>query len=237
SEEFVSAIEPKYNKQKTASTPTVTQTVSRKADNQQPTSPPTVTQTVLRNDTQFTLVNPNPEIVTFEQVDRVIMKANLKSKTNTAIGINPVINDGIYLLEFKYENIVANMPQGPGIVKASYVIPKECEPWENKSTEVTQNMICLDTRGGEVMYKGQGKRGNPPYRCGQKIGMELDMGKKTLHFFFDDKQLPIYVSGINEPVRFFVHMREKGESFTILSFQHLTGTISKSVPMEKAVDF
>lgn len=40
------------------------------------------------------------------------MKANLKSKTNTAIGINPVINDGIYLLEFKYENIVANMPQG-----------------------------------------------------------------------------------------------------------------------------
>ncbi|KAA6355259.1 MAG: hypothetical protein EZS28_049214, partial [Streblomastix strix] len=70
--------------------------------------------------------NPDPETVIFEQVGGILRKVKQNKGCERAIGIDPVITDGIFLFEIIYQNI-ANR-QGPGIVKASYTIPKDCNP-------------------------------------------------------------------------------------------------------------
>ncbi|KAA6389104.1 MAG: hypothetical protein EZS28_015368 [Streblomastix strix] len=49
--------------------------------------------------------NPDTKTVTFEQVDGILRKVKLNKNQERAIGIGPVITDGIYLFEIIYEKI------------------------------------------------------------------------------------------------------------------------------------
>ncbi|KAA6357252.1 MAG: hypothetical protein EZS28_047221, partial [Streblomastix strix] len=85
----------------------------------------------------FVMKNPDPETVIFEQVDGILSKVKLNKQCERAIGIDPVITDGIYLFEIIYQNITNH--QGPGIVIASYSIPKDCNAYSNNN-----NMLNFD---------------------------------------------------------------------------------------------
>ncbi|KAA6372303.1 MAG: hypothetical protein EZS28_032171 [Streblomastix strix] len=174
--------------------------------------------------------NPDPETVIFEQVGGILRKVKLNKSCERTIGIDPVITDGIYLFEIIYEKIKDNFHQGPGIVKASYTIPKDCAAHSNNN-----NMICFNACSGNIDYKGQNTIGNSKYSNGQKIGMELDKGKGTLHFFIDGVQQPVFVNGINEPVKFYGHIYNGNESsFTIVTFKKLPAATTHTLPNEKA---
>ncbi|KAA6383191.1 MAG: hypothetical protein EZS28_021282 [Streblomastix strix] len=178
---------------------------------------------------QFTIKNPDPESVTFEYVYGILSKANLNWSAERAIGIDPAITYGIYLFEIMYENLT-DFNQGPGIVKASYTIPRYCPACGNND-----NMICFNSHDGYICYKGQWTKGNSKYSNGQIIGLELDKGKGTLHFFIDSVQQPVFVCGINEPVQFYGHIYTGCASFTIITFKKLPTATSHILPNEKSI--
>ncbi|KAA6382638.1 MAG: hypothetical protein EZS28_021835 [Streblomastix strix] len=179
--------------------------------------------------------NPDPDTVILKYVDGIHRKVVLNKTVERAIGINPVITNGIYLFEIIYKNIYNH--QGTGIVKASYSIPKQCNPHYKFSLNDNMNIICFDAYAGQIWYKGQETSGNSKYKDGQKIGLQLDMEKGTLHFFIDDIQQPVFVRGINEPVRFFGHIYDGGASFTIVSFRKLYDAAIYTLPNEKVIDW
>ncbi|KAA6360480.1 MAG: hypothetical protein EZS28_043993 [Streblomastix strix] len=161
----------------------------------------------------FVMKNPDPETVIFEQVDGILSKVKQNKDGERVIELDPVITDGIYLFEIIYEKIRDNYCQGPGIMKASYAVQKDCNP---------RRIYTV---------------GNSQYSNGQKIGLELDKEKGTLHFFIDGVQQPVFVRGINEPVRFYGHIYDNESSFTIVTFKKLPATTTHTVPNEKAVDW
>lgn len=57
---------------------------------------------------------------------------------------------------------------------------------------------------GNISFKGTDYPGNIKFRNGQLVTLELNADCGTLHFFVDGIQQPMFVSGINEPVKFFV---------------------------------
>jgi hypothetical protein len=59
-------------------------------------------------------------------------------------------------------------------------------------------------RQGYILFKGNFFDGNAGFSDGQLLTMELNMDTGTLHFFIDGMQQPIFVHGINEPVKFWV---------------------------------
>ncbi|KAA6361093.1 MAG: hypothetical protein EZS28_043380, partial [Streblomastix strix] len=71
----------------------------------------------------------------------------------------------------------------------------------------------------------------------QKIGLELEKGKGTWHFFIDGVQQLVFVRGINEPVRFYGHIFDGDASFTIVTFKNLPAATTHTFPNEKAVDW
>ncbi|KAA6386199.1 MAG: hypothetical protein EZS28_018273 [Streblomastix strix] len=158
--------------------------------------------------------NPDPESVIFEQVDGILSKVKLNRTCERTIEIFPVITDGIYLFEIIYQNLTG-FSQGPGIMKESLNIINDMNPCDVKS------VVCFNACDGFIYYKGQVDQGNSEYSNNQKIGLELDKGKGTLHFFIDGVQQPVFVRGINEPVKFY----------------KLLAPITHTLPDEKAVDW
>ncbi|KAA6358868.1 MAG: hypothetical protein EZS28_045605 [Streblomastix strix] len=98
-------------------------------------------------------------------------------------------------------------------------------------------MICFNVSNGNICYKGKSTPGNSKCFNGQKIGLELDKGKGRLHFFIDGIQQPVFVHGINEPVRFYGHIFDERASFTIVTFKKLPAATTHTVPNGKAIDW
>lgn len=57
------------------------------------------------SDVQFKMKNPDPDTVILKYVDGIHRKVVLNKTVERAIGINPVITNGIYLFEIIYKNI------------------------------------------------------------------------------------------------------------------------------------
>ncbi|KAA6391887.1 MAG: hypothetical protein EZS28_012588 [Streblomastix strix] len=122
-----------------------------------------------------------------------------------------------------------------GIVRDSY----------NKSTGVhpnvyphNQHMVSYGMRNfgnGKVFYQGNGTQGNIAYKDNQKIKAEFDSEKGTLIFAVDGIQQPVYMSGINEKVRFIIYLCYNGQSCTIRSLKKLITPTLGHVKNEQAV--
>ncbi|KAA6336145.1 MAG: hypothetical protein EZS28_052899, partial [Streblomastix strix] len=58
-----------------------------------------------------------------------------------------------------------------------------------------------------------------------------------LHFFVDGVQQPVFVKGINEPVKFFFSNYLKDASFTVTSVKQINAATAKTLPNSKAVQW
>ncbi|KAA6356977.1 MAG: hypothetical protein EZS28_047497, partial [Streblomastix strix] len=88
---------------------------------------------------------------------------------------------------------------------------------------------------GDICHKGDLTHGSFEFKDGQLITLELNMDAGTLHFFIDDILQPVYVRGINEPVKFYFWIYFKDSSFEIESVKKLTSPTAKVLPNEKAM--
>ncbi|KAA6359060.1 MAG: hypothetical protein EZS28_045413 [Streblomastix strix] len=91
------------------------------------------------------------------------------------------------------------------------------------------------TTYGKVYFKGTGTPGNVQFSDGQLIAMELNADVGTLHFFVDGIQQPVFVRGVNEPVKFWFFIYPKDSSFSIESVKKLAVPTTKALPNEKAM--
>ncbi|KAA6355490.1 MAG: hypothetical protein EZS28_048983, partial [Streblomastix strix] len=71
----------------------------------------------------------------------------------------------------------------------------------------------------------------------QILKIEFDSGKGTLHLFVDGAQQPIYISGINEKVRFVIYMCTSGSTCTLRSLKKLLTPTVGHLPNEKALQW
>ncbi|KAA6367256.1 MAG: hypothetical protein EZS28_037217, partial [Streblomastix strix] len=90
---------------------------------------------------------------------------------------------------------------------------------------------------GYVYFKGNGTSGNKGFMDGQLLSMELNCNAGTLHFFVDSKQQRVFVRGINEPVKFFFELWQKGSSFAITPVKCLDFPTVKTLPKSEAVQW
>ncbi|KAA6370425.1 MAG: hypothetical protein EZS28_034048, partial [Streblomastix strix] len=61
--------------------------------------------------------------------------------------------------------------------------------------------------------------------------------KGTLHLFVDGAQQPIYISGINEKVRFVIYMYWAGSTCILRSLKKLSTPTVGHLPNEKALQW
>ncbi|KAA6374520.1 MAG: hypothetical protein EZS28_029952, partial [Streblomastix strix] len=58
-----------------------------------------------------------------------------------------------------------------------------------------------------------------------------------LHFFVDGVQQPVFVKGINEPVKFFFQLYLEDASFTVTSVKQINAVTAKTLPNSDAVEW
>ncbi|KAA6357038.1 MAG: hypothetical protein EZS28_047435 [Streblomastix strix] len=100
---------------------------------------------------------------------------------------------------------------------------------------VSYGMNYYGNGNGEVHYLGKGTSGNIAFNDKQIIKAEFDSEKGTLIFFVDEEQQPVYISGINEKVRFFVTVGFPYQCCTIRSLKKLIKPATKHIPNENAI--
>ncbi|KAA6317011.1 MAG: hypothetical protein EZS28_053558, partial [Streblomastix strix] len=90
---------------------------------------------------------------------------------------------------------------------------------------------------GKIYYKGYEKYCNSKFSDGQLITMELNLDAGTLHFIVNGIQQPMYVQGINEPVKFWFELYKKDSSFAIVSIKKLKIPTIKPIANSKAAQW
>ncbi|KAA6362408.1 MAG: hypothetical protein EZS28_042065, partial [Streblomastix strix] len=133
------------------------------------------------------------------------------------VPINKVISEGIYKFETRFIDCINESGYfygGIGISKSRYQISYPYNP--KKSSQ---------------------RQGNSQFRNGQRIEMEMNMNKGTLHFFVDGTQQPLFVRGINESIIPLCWLYYENSSFEFVSLMKLFAGTAKSIQGEKAIDW
>ncbi|KAA6398347.1 MAG: hypothetical protein EZS28_006125 [Streblomastix strix] len=123
---------------------------------------------------------------------------------------------------------------GFGIVRDSHDIPVGNGPWDQQN-KMHVAYYCGINGGGQVYHKEENIKGNVEFQNNQILRQELDFNKGTLIFFVDGIQQPVYISGINEKVRFFIHMFYETASCTILSLKQIAKPTSVHIANKKVI--
>ncbi|KAA6377744.1 MAG: hypothetical protein EZS28_026729 [Streblomastix strix] len=82
--------------------------------------------------------------------------------------------------------------------------------------------------------------GNEVFKDEQHIGVEVNMTTtpRTVHFFVNDVEQPVFVSGIPDKIRFFAHIWYDYSSFELLKFEkYHTRPKSKGLPNSLALEW
>ncbi|KAA6310615.1 MAG: hypothetical protein EZS28_056282, partial [Streblomastix strix] len=109
------------------------------------------------------------------------------------------MENGIWDLEAQFNTTQDDVYAALGIVQDSFNIPVGHGPGSNSGTA----FFCGRAWSGRVCVKtGDFEAGNAAFTNNSILKIEYDSGKGTLHLFVDGAQQPIYISGINEKVRF-----------------------------------
>ncbi|KAA6402792.1 MAG: hypothetical protein EZS28_001682 [Streblomastix strix] len=185
------------------------------------------------------LENPDPigSGVRLERVGRLFRKAiNMRDQVCASIILDKEIADGIHSITIRFDknNVDGYVNGRLGIMKANYRIQYPCEPW---LIPHRNNMLGYGGYSGFVKYKTIQAEGNIKYSDFQLITMELNANIGTLHYFVEGSQQPIFVQGINEPVKFWFLLYQKDASFTILSLNRLDNPTTKILANSKAIDW
>ncbi|KAA6391583.1 MAG: hypothetical protein EZS28_012889 [Streblomastix strix] len=184
------------------------------------------------------LENPDPtgQRVLLEQIGDLLWKAVALKKENLSVSLNKAISEGIHRVEVRFEKCTSGKySQGAvGIMKADYQIPYPCGP---RSEPHRRSMLNYYGHVGNVYFNGISTYGNVKFKDGELIAMELNADVGTLHFFVDEIQQPIFMSGINEAVKFYFYIYNKDSSFSIVSLKKLQIPTAKTLPNEKALQW
>ncbi|KAA6390642.1 MAG: hypothetical protein EZS28_013830 [Streblomastix strix] len=127
-----------------------------------------------------------------------------------------------------------------GIIEDSYVIPAGASPWSSPHKEhigIYTGKFAIRKYIGSIWSKGKMITGNTQFADNQIIRLEMDCEKGTLAFFLDDVQQLLYISGINEKVRFIISMINSRSICIVQSLKKLTTPTSKRIENEKAVQW
>ncbi|KAA6374319.1 MAG: hypothetical protein EZS28_030156 [Streblomastix strix] len=171
----------------------------------------------------------------FVDIDGIKKKIVKKQTGWNGISLSEVLNDGIYSIEVEFSN-TQNNNGALGIVRDSYDIPDGA----NISISPTIDNIAIfggSAWGNKVWHKDSRMSGNSPIYDGQIIKLEYDSNKRTLICFINGVQQPVYISGINEKVRFFISIYYTESTITIHSFKRLHAPTTGHVSGEKAVQW
>ncbi|KAA6371371.1 MAG: hypothetical protein EZS28_033102 [Streblomastix strix] len=181
--------------------------------------------------------NPDPADIDFTDVDGRMKKISKKLEKYNIVSLTQVMEDGIWDFETEF-SCPNSVNASIGIVQDSYPIPIGVNPWNQPQIS---HIAFFGGKGlspnGGVWCKGTVITGNVEFKNNQKVKVEYDSEKGTLIFFIDGVQQPVYVTGINEKVRFFIHICHTGSSCTIRSLKKLTAATSGHVANEKAIQW
>ncbi|KAA6367636.1 MAG: hypothetical protein EZS28_036837 [Streblomastix strix] len=169
----------------------------------------------------------------FVDIDGIKKKIVKKQTGWNGISLSEVLNDGIYSIEVEFSNTQIN--NGVlGIVRDSYNIPDSANI---SQLPIIENIGVFTGSfwDNKVWHKESRTIGNSPIQEGQIIKLEYDSNKGTLICFINGVQQPVYISGINEKVRFLISTYFTESSITIHSFKKLPAPTQGHVSGEKSV--
>ncbi|KAA6394364.1 MAG: hypothetical protein EZS28_010110 [Streblomastix strix] len=186
-------------------------------------------------DKKSEIENPDPtgQDVKLEHFNGLLRKAVVLIKEDISISLNKVIKNGIHSISVIFDKC-GYLSGYIGICKADYKIPYPCKPWDKPHC---QNMLYYWGFDGKICFKGNATGGNAEFYHSQLLTMELNMDAGTLHFFVDGVQQPVFVHGINEPVKFYFELFFNESSFTVTSVKQLIAVTAKAHPKSKAFEW
>ncbi|KAA6384564.1 MAG: hypothetical protein EZS28_019907 [Streblomastix strix] len=180
--------------------------------------------------------NPDPSKIEFTDVDGVQKKITYLSGFYNTVSLTQVLENGIWSMEAQIQN--AQFRCGAvGIVRDSHYFSIGACPSDSDSRD-----HCVVYAGmgwgpnGSVFYRGNNV-GNQIYNSNQIVRSEYDSDKGILIWFVDEVQQPVFVTGINEKVRFIIYMNHVGQFCIIRSLKKLISPTSKHIANEKAVQW
>ncbi|KAA6361270.1 MAG: hypothetical protein EZS28_043203, partial [Streblomastix strix] len=157
--------------------------------------------------------------------------ANRFMKDNTiadcTISTDPIISEGIVYYESVFENHENSTYYfGIGIADSSVVFKPNKGPWEDENSGKT--VYYWDC--GEFYHINLGPF-NQRFRCGQRVGAEVDMisRPRRLTFFIDDVEQKYYVINIPEAIRFWSYIYDPNSSFTVTRFERRSSSSAHGV--------
>ncbi|KAA6387293.1 MAG: hypothetical protein EZS28_017181 [Streblomastix strix] len=184
----------------------------------------------------ITINNPDPPEINFTDIDGNMKKISIKNQQENTISIAKVLENGIYQMVVEFQN-TQNGNVGIGLVQNTYNIPAKAGL---SSSPHYDHMAVMGGKGwqnGGIQHKGSWTNGNTGFGDNQIVKAEYDSEKGTLYFFVDDKQQPMYVTGIKEKVRFIINMVIKDSTCIIRSLKKLANPTIGHVDNEKAVQW
>ncbi|KAA6396491.1 MAG: hypothetical protein EZS28_007983 [Streblomastix strix] len=180
------------------------------------------------------IINPNPNEFKLIDIDGVKKQIIKKFINATTISLSQVLEDGIWEVEMEFSD---NSGSGVGIICDSLNIPVDNAPGKSPIKEYTAIQYNNDWGDDKVQCKGNKIPGNAGFKGKQKIKQQFDSEKGTLIFFIDGVQQPVYISGINEKVRFIMCWWMPGSSFIIHSLKRLLRPTSVHLENEIAIQW
>ncbi|KAA6370263.1 MAG: hypothetical protein EZS28_034210 [Streblomastix strix] len=182
-------------------------------------------------------INQDPTDFELSDVDVNMKRLTKKQTKHSTISLNQVLENGIWSLEAQFENSSSN-PGALGIVRDTYTIPAgDVNPAQNPHAQHIAFYEGYCWYGGCVYCKGSRNDGNAMFNGNQIVRLEYDSNKGTLIFFLEDKQQPVFISGIKEKVRFIIFMYRAGSYCQIRSLKKLSAPTSGHVANEKVVQW
>ncbi|KAA6395335.1 MAG: hypothetical protein EZS28_009136 [Streblomastix strix] len=182
----------------------------------------------------ISILNQDSEEIDFISIDEYQRKIIKKSIKNSIISLSRVFESGIWSMEVQFSVAESNWI-AVGIVQDSYTIPPNSRP----DLSPHQEHMAIYTGSAwtkNVMCKGINIVGNAPIES-QIVKAELNFGKGTLSFFLNDLQQPVYISGINEKVRFIIYLFTVGATCSILSLKKIATPAAENMQNEKGVNW
>ncbi|KAA6370481.1 MAG: hypothetical protein EZS28_033992, partial [Streblomastix strix] len=183
---------------------------------------------------QIDIFNPDPQELSFSDVDGVMKMISKKKDMYNTISLTEVLRNGIFAMEVQLQNSQSD-ESAVGIVRNSYDIPAGTKPWLKPHHEHIAIYSGSSWGRGCVYYKGKYTYGNIGFKENQIVRTEFDSEKGTLTFFLEGVQQPVFISGINEEVRFIVHMFQSGSNCIIRSLKKIPAPTAVRLPDEKEI--
>ncbi|KAA6397889.1 MAG: hypothetical protein EZS28_006584 [Streblomastix strix] len=147
----------------------------------------------------------------------------------STILFDPVVKKGVV----KFEVLNIKELECVGIADESVQLNRNEKPEDRGWDKIVMYDYCI----GWIGHIGDSIEGNAAFKTGDRVALELNMDSipRTLTFFKNDEEQPLFVSGIPAAVR--AHLQMKGDSFQVLKFESLPNPLAKHGEGSRSLKF